>query len=89
MNTRRHAEWNGLWALPWRSLVFIPYMIVVFVCIGGVCLSRWVLPFYGAILLYVEAWWQASVAFALWMFVVWVYRRFHLRRFLETPSSLL
>jgi hypothetical protein len=89
MNTRRHAEWNGVWALLWRSLVFVPYMLVAFVCIGGVWFSRWVLPFYGAILFYAEAWWQASAAFALWVLVVWVYRRFHLHRFLEPPPSLL
>jgi len=89
MNTRRHAEWKGLWAILWRSMVFLPYMLMVFVCIGGVWLSRWVLPCYAAFLLYLQEWWQAAVAFALWLFVFWAYRRFRLHRFFEAPPSLL
>jgi hypothetical protein len=29
------------------------------------------------------------VAFALWLFVFWAYRRFRLHRFFEAPPSLL
>ncbi len=89
MNTHEQSDWKGFWAILWRSMAFLPYMLFVFVCIGGVWLSRWVLPFYAVLLLYVQEWWQAAVALALWLLVFWAYRRFQLRRFFEGPPSLL
>jgi hypothetical protein len=71
MHTRTHSDWKGLWAVLWRSVVFVPYMLMVFICVGGLWLSRWVLPAYGASLVYLQEWRRAAMAFALWLLVFW------------------
>ncbi len=64
-------------------------MLAVFVMIGGIWLSRWILPAVVLLSLWNGDWWQACALLGLWLFVVWVYRRFRLNRFLEGPRSLL
>ena len=89
MTTKEYSDWKGCWAILWRSILFIPYMLAVFVGVGGVWLSRWLLPVCGATFFYLQQWWAAGVAFALWSLAVWAYRRFRLSRFFEAPPSLL
>jgi hypothetical protein len=89
LHLQGRLDWEGLWAILWRSAVFLPYMLLMFVCIGSLWLGRWLLPIYGAVLLFLQEWWQSASAFALWLLVFWVYRRFRIRRFLEAPRSLL
>ena len=89
MNTKAHSDWKGCWAILWRSLIFIPYMLAVFVGVGGVWLSRWLLPVSGAVFLYQQQWGEAGVAFAVWLLALWAYGRFRLVRFFESPPSFL
>jgi hypothetical protein len=90
MDTCKHSEdVKGFWAILWRSVIFLPYMLFSFIIVGGVWLSRWVLPICGAAFLYSQRWWQASIAFALWLLAMWMYRRFQLARFFEPPPPLL
>jgi hypothetical protein len=89
MNTQRDSGIKGLWAILWRSIIFLPYMLLIFVSIGGIWLSRWLLPVCGAVLLYDHDWRAAGIVFALWLVLFWAYRHFRLCRYLESPSSLL
>jgi hypothetical protein len=89
MNKTSRSDFRGAWALLWRSLVFIPYMLLVFILVGGIWLSRWVLPLYAAVWVYVDEWYMAAGILAAWLLSVWAYRRFRLHRFYETPRSLL
>ena len=89
MNSNEHSDWKACWGILWRSLVFVPYMLAVFIGVGSIWLSRWVLPVYAALSAYSSDWLLAAGASALWLAAVWSYRRFHLSRFYESPPSLL
>ena len=89
MEKKTTSDWKGFWALLWRSLVFFPYMLAVFIGVGSIWLSRFVLPLCGAAFLYLQDWWNAGIALALWLLAIWSYRRFRLARFYEAPSSFL
>jgi hypothetical protein len=89
MNNKSQSDWEGLWGILWRSFVFLPYMLGVFVIVGCVRLSRWVLPVHAALSVYYNDWWLGAAAFALWLMALWSYRRFHLCQFYEAPPSLL
>jgi hypothetical protein len=89
MSTRTDSDWKGLRAVLWRSIAFLPYMLLVFVGVGGIWLSRWMLPIYVTILLYLQEWLEAALTCVLWLVLLWAYRRFRLSRFFEPPHSLL
>jgi hypothetical protein len=85
----RHSDTAGLWAILWRSLVFVPYMWCIFGVVGIIWLARWALPVWAALLVYDLEWLSAASIIALWLLLAFVYRRFHLGRFFEWPPSLL
>jgi hypothetical protein len=85
----KHSDTAALWAILWRSVVFVPYMWLVFSIVGSLWLARWILPVWGALLLYDREWWSATGIMALWVILVAIYRRFRLTRFFEWPPSLL
>jgi len=89
MNSDQHSDWKALWGILWRSFVFMPYMLAVFIGVGTIWLSRWALPVYAGLSVYSHDWVYASGAFILWLAAVWSYRRFRLSRFYEVPPSLL
>jgi hypothetical protein len=90
LNVKSHLQdLKGVWAILWRSFVFLPYMLLAFLSVGGVWLSRWVLPIWIAFFLYLQEWRQAIIAFAFWLLAMWVYRCLRLARFFESPPSLL
>ena len=89
MSSKGHSDWRACWGILWRSLVFMPYMLAVFVGVGSVWLSRWVLLVFIGLSVYSHDWLLAGGALVLWLVAVWSYRRFHLSRFYESPPSLL
>jgi hypothetical protein len=89
VKSHSQSRGSGMWAIFWRSLVLWPYALIVFICVRGLWLSRWMLPLYGATLLVLQEWSHATAVFALWLAALWLYRHFRLHRFLEAPPSLL
>jgi hypothetical protein len=89
MKPKPSFEWKGCWGILWRSLVFMPYMFVVFIVVGSIWLARWVLPVCVGILFYSGDWSLAVITAALWFLAMWSYRRFRLSRFYEPPPSFL
>ena len=89
MSTKGQSDSNACWGVLWRSIVFIPYMLAVFIGVGIVWLGLWVLPVCAAWFLYSRDGWFATASLALWALAVWSYRRFRLARFYESPPSLL
>jgi hypothetical protein len=89
VNTKRHSDWRACWGVLWRSLVFMPYMLAVFLGVGSIWLSRWVLPIYIALCVYSRDWLLAGGAFVVWLVAMWSHRYFRLSRFYESPPSLL
>jgi hypothetical protein len=51
MKQRHESDLKGFWAILWRSMVFLPWMLLVFAGIGGIWLSLWLLPLFVAGLL--------------------------------------
>ncbi len=89
MNAGADSDVKSCWALLWRSVVFFPCILLMSVSIGGVWLSRWILPPCIVLQLYVHEWWQAVATMVVWALLAWIYRRLRLERFFEAPPSLL
>ena len=84
-----NSDLKACWAILWRSLIFLPYMLAVFIVVGSIWFGRWVLPLCVGLLLYSGDWSLALITAALWFLAMWSYRRFRLSRFFERPPSLL
>jgi len=65
----------------------MPYMLAIFIGVGSIWLSRWVLPICTVLFIYSSDWFLAALTVAPWFLALWSYRRFHLSRFYESPSS--
>jgi hypothetical protein len=87
VNEQSHAGAKGLWAILWRSMVFMPYMLLVFLCVGSVALSLWVLPVFLAFWIYFGQWHFVGGALVIWLVALWIYRRFRLSRFFKSTAS--
>ncbi len=77
------------WSILWRSVVFVPLMLTLFVTIGGLWLSRWVLPAVAILFAFAQLWTHAGLSILAWITSVLIYRYFRLSRFYEDPPSLL
>jgi hypothetical protein len=80
---------GACWALLWRSVVYCPLMLLVFAIIGGIWLSRWMLPLFVLGLAFAGLWNHAGISLLAWITAIWAYRHFRLRRLFEEPPSLL
>jgi hypothetical protein len=89
MNLKENSDLKACWGILWRSLVFMPYMLAVFIVVGSIWLGRWFLPVCVGMLLYSGDWTVALIAVAFWLLAMRSYRRFRLSRFFEPPPSLL
>jgi hypothetical protein len=88
-NHEHQAVAGPLWAITWRSIVFIPVMLVFGTFLIGVALSLVVLPFFVAIYAYHHLWQHALGYLAAWVILCVAWRGFRLRRFFEWPPSFL
>ena len=70
-------------------MAFLPYMLTVFMFAGSVWLGVWILPVYFIILVSRRDWRAAAAVAGLWLALFWIYRRFRLGGFIETPPSVL
>jgi hypothetical protein len=89
MTAKPDSDLKACWAILWRSLIFLPYMLTVFIVVGSIWFSRLVLPVCAGMLAYSGDWSLALITVALWFLAMWSYRRFHISRFFEAPPSLL
>ena len=69
-----------MWALTWRSIVFLPAMLLVFVLqlALGACLLE--LPLVGAFYIYDGERQEGMVTLAVWLMLLWAWWRFKLWR---------
>jgi hypothetical protein len=88
-DVRRDADWEGCWAILWRSFVFLPYMLAAFIALLVVSLGRWVLPIRAAFYAYSREWLLVTISAGVWLVAVVAYRRRRLGRCFEAPPSLL
>jgi len=89
MNTQGKSIVKPIWSLTWRSVVFLPVMLSAAVLVIGLTMALIGLPLLGAACLYFGLWRNAASCFVVWLLVVYVYRRFHIRGFFERPPSYL
>lgn len=89
MITRKQSDLAALWGLFWRCFVFLPYMLGVFLVVGGIWFLRLILPLCALVRIFTGEFWPVLPTLAVWLLCVWVYRRFRLARFFEEPPSLL
>jgi hypothetical protein len=89
MKPKHDTDVFGIWSVAWRAFVFVPVGLAAFLLLIGLFATVLVPPVIGATCLIYGMWWQGMAAFALWSLVIWVWRRFRLVRFFESPPSLL
>jgi hypothetical protein len=89
MNAQYKSVAKPIWSLTWRSVVFLPVMLSAAVLVIGLTIASIGLPLLGAACLYFGLWMKAATCFVVWLLVIYVYRRFHVKRFFERPSSYL
>jgi len=89
MKSKRERDLSGIWAVTWRSLIYMPAGIAVFfllLCLVVVVLAP---PFVGVECLCWGLWRQGIALFALSFLEIWVWRRFRVHRLFQSPSSIL
>ncbi len=89
MTTRKQSDLAACWGLFWRCFVYLPYMLAVFIVVGGIAILRWVLPLCALLRVLTGEFWPVAPTLAVWLACVWIYRRFRIARFFESPPSLL
>lgn len=83
------SDIGACWSILWRSVVFVPLLLLMFVTIGGIWLGRWLLPPVVGMFAFADLWVHAGLAALAWLAVFLIYRHFRLSRFHEDPPSLL
>jgi len=89
MKSTSSEDLRGIWAIAWRSLAFLPWMIGVLLLVVGVMLGLAALPMMAAIELYFGLWRDASWKIGVWLMLLWVARRKSIRRYQVWPPSVL
>lgn len=83
MKTKQDTTLTGIWAIFWRSFVYMPLGLAVFLLLVGVIVALIFPPIIGAMCLCYGLWWQGIAAFAVWSLVIVAWRYFRLARFFE------
>ena len=83
------SDIGACWSILWRSIVYVPLLLSFFVTVGGLWLSRWLLPPIVILFASAQLWTDAALGALAWLTAVQVFRRFRLARFYEDPPSLL
>jgi hypothetical protein len=70
---------KGLWAVAWRSIVFLPVMLGMFLFLLVHVAGLFMLPFLGTTWLWFGLWQKGFASFAVWLLLLWSWRHFRLR----------
>jgi hypothetical protein len=89
MNSGNHSAAQGLWAVSWRAMVYLPLMLASFGFFLAHFAGLLVLPWVALTSIYCGLWRQAVGAAGCWLIIVWSWRRFRLSENLKDPPSLL
>jgi hypothetical protein len=81
MNSEQQPRLRDVWALTWRSIVFAPLMLLAFIPLLVLGVSLFALPLFGALYIYVGLPLQGVILLAVWLILVWAWRRFDVWRF--------
>jgi hypothetical protein len=80
---------SGVWAVTWRSFVYMPVGFSVFFLLLCLVIAMLFPPIIGTVCLFLGLWWQGIALFVFWFVVTWAWRYFRVRRFFVSPPSLL
>ena len=86
---RRESSAKAIFGLTWRSVAYVPVMLSAAVLVIGLFIALLGLPLLAAACAYVGRWRETASLVAVWLLVVFVYRRLGIRRFFERPPSYL
>jgi len=85
MKTKKEGALSGVWAVAWRSFVYMPLGFAVFFLLLCLVFAAIIPPIIGAECLLMGFWWQGAALFAFWFLVIWAWRCFRIGRFFERP----
>ena len=80
---------QGLWAVAWRSIVFLPMMLGMFLLLLAHFSGFLLLPLVGGACIWDGRWPYGVASFSLWFLLLWSWRHFRLREHFQSPPSLL
>jgi hypothetical protein len=76
---------RGLWALAWRSVVYLPLMLATFVVLLAHTAALVVLPVFTFAFARSAFWTFAVGSLLLWLLALWSWKRFRLWEQFHTP----
>jgi hypothetical protein len=89
MKTKKETALTGIWAVTWRSFVYMPLGFLVFFLLLCAVIAVLFPPILGIGCLFLGFWWQGIALFAFWFLVLWAWRYFRVGCFFESPPSVL
>jgi hypothetical protein len=89
MNERRLPTAWTLWAVLWRCVVFLPWMLLVFAFLLSMLIGVFALPVLAVIYAYAHSWPEAGLSLGVWIPAMWLWRRYRLWEHFEEPPALL
>lgn len=89
MSRMKSSDLAGLWAVAWRLFVYWPLALGVFLILLGHLAGLAMLPLLGAVWLWFGPWPDGLAAVAGWLLLLWSWRRFRLREYLQEAPSVL
>jgi uncharacterized BrkB/YihY/UPF0761 family membrane protein len=89
MKKHRDSDSRAIWAVAWRSFVFLPFTLLFSLLLLSLVLILLALPIIAAGYLFDGSWRLGAGIFAIWAALMWCYRYFRIGRFFESPPSLL
>jgi hypothetical protein len=83
------ADWRGLWAVTWRSLLFLPAALAAFVGLALLACAMLFTPLIAWAFFYLGRPGSGLGMLFFWLALLWAWRHFRLGRLYEAPPSLL
>ena len=87
MKTKQSGLLSGVWAVTWRSFVYMPLAWAAFFVLLFFGVGIFILPVIGTMFLIVGLRWDGAICFGAWILVVWAWRYFRVRRLLSGADA--
>ena len=85
MTAGKDSALRGLWAVAWRSVAYLPLMLVTFIIFLAHCVALVALPMFAVVLATSGFWAFAAGVGLIWVAAIWCWRRFRVGEHFRTP----
>jgi hypothetical protein len=86
MKTKQSAGLSGVWAVTWRSFVYMPLAVALFMVLLCLFMAIFVAPILGIMFLVCGLRWPGATSIGVFLIAVWSWRYFRVGRLLSGPG---